>query len=125
MGDDITVICRKLYICRINTYGCHIEQSGHCLNLPCTQYAGSSLYAGLTWSSGIRHKLVPVHISGRDTITKSIFIAKYSSSRHNVVICSSSSTAWTNFSRLYCHVRQCRSMPEMPPLSRINCGLEM
>src|ERR1700678_455417 len=47
---------RKLYICRINTriYGCHIE--------PCTQYAGSSLYAGFTWSSGIRHKLVPVGI---------------------------------------------------------------
>src|SRR5271168_4793493 len=46
----------KLYICRINTriYGCHIE--------PCTQYAGSSLYAGLTWSSGIRHELVPVGI---------------------------------------------------------------
>src|SRR5271168_4870452 len=52
------------------------------------------------------------HISGRHTITKSIFIAKYSSSRHNVVICSSSSTAWTNFSRLYCRVRQCWSMPE-------------
>src|SRR6202522_422615 len=55
---------RKLYICRINTriYGCHIEQSGRCLNLPCTQYAGSSLYAALTWSSGIQHKLVPVGI---------------------------------------------------------------
>lgn len=32
--------------------------------------------------------------------------------RHNVVTCSSTSTAWTNFSRLYCRARLCRRMPE-------------